>query len=246
MVTALDPARIPKHVAIIMDGNGRWATKRLLPRLAGHRAGASSLRNALKFCRKNGIRYLTVYAFSTENWNRPAEEVQGLMTLFVEHLASETNELIKNNIRLRVIGDLSKFAPEVKQKLDESLQRTLTCDGLDLILALSYGGRLELVQGMQIIAQKVAKGELAPEQITDATISASLYAPDVPDPDLMIRTSGEMRISNFLLWQLAYAEIVVTPTLWPDFDEAEFERCLKEYAGRERRFGKTSAQIARK
>jgi undecaprenyl diphosphate synthase len=228
-----------------MDGNGRWASKRFLPRLAGHRAGAASVRTAITYCRKKGIRYLTLYAFSTENWKRPADEVQGLMGLFVEHLASETDSLAKNNVRLRVIGDLQALLPAVKEKLEESLQKTRHCDGLDLILALSYGGRLEIVQAVQTIARRVQQGNLSPEGINEEVIAESLYASDVPDPDLMIRTSGEMRLSNFLLWQLAYAEIVVTPTLWPDFNEEEFERCIREFAGRERRFGKTSQQLVK-
>ena len=233
----------PRHLAIIMDGNGRWARKRLLPRVEGHRAGAKTVRMAVEECRRLGIRYLTLYTFSTENWGRPGAEVSALMKLFEHYLGSEIAALGKNNVRLRAIGELEKLPEGVRAALNKGMEDTLANDGLDLILAVSYGGREELTSAVQHIAKRVAAGELSAEQIDQKLIGQSLYAPDVPDPDLLIRTSGECRISNFLLWQLAYAEIVISPLFWPEFDKTEFSRCLDEYSSRQRRFGLTAEQL---
>lgn len=237
------PAVLPKHVAIIMDGNGRWAKRRFLPRVEGHRNGAKSVRMVVEESRRLGIRYLTLFAFSTENWRRPQDEVGGLMQLFVQYLESELELLLKNGIRLRAMGDLSRLPPSVREILRRNEERTEQLDGMELILAVSYGGREEIVQATRKIAQAIAVGELAPESITEETFGHFLYLPDVPDPDLLIRTSDETRISNFLLWQLAYSEIVVSSTLWPDFSRDEYYRCLNVFAGRNRRFGLTQEQI---
>ncbi len=234
---------VPRHVAIIMDGNGRWARGRFLPRVEGHRAGAKSVRMIVEECRRLGIRYLTLFAFSTENWNRPQEEVTGLMKLFVAYLESELELLLKNGVRLRAIGSLDRLPPSVREILRRNEERTKDLDGLDLILAVSYGGREEILHAARVLAQRTRDGELDPANISEADLAGALYAPDVPDPDLLIRTSDEYRISNFLLWQLAYSEIVVTPVLWPDFSKDEFHRCLEEFRGRERRFGLTADQL---
>ena len=234
---------VPRHVAIIMDGNGRWAKKRFLPRVEGHRNGAKSVRSTVEEARRLGVRYLTLFAFSTENWRRPSDEVGGLMQLFVRHLESELDVLLKNGVRLRAMGDVDRLPAGVRDLLRKNEEKTKHLDGMDLILAVSYGGRDEVVQAMKKIGRAIKAGELDPEAITEQMVSNSLYLPDVPDPDLLIRTSDETRISNFLLWQLAYSEIVVTPVLWPDFTTDEFHRCLHVFAGRNRRFGRTQEQI---
>lgn len=234
---------IPKHIAIIMDGNGRWAKKRFLPRVEGHRNGAKSVRSTVEEARRLGVRYLTLFAFSTENWHRPTDEVGGLMQLFVRHLESELDVLLKNGVRLRAMGDVARLPQAVRELLQRNEEKTKHLDGMDLILAVSYGGRDEVVQAMKKIGRAIKAGEVDPESITEDMVSRSLYLPDVPDPELLIRTSDETRISNFLLWQLAYAEIVVTPVLWPDFTTDEFHRCLHVFAGRNRRFGRTQEQI---
>ena len=234
---------IPRHVAIIMDGNGRWAKRRFLPRVEGHRNGAKSVRMVVEEARRLGIRYLTLFAFSTENWHRPTDEVGGLMQLFVRHLESELELLLKNGIRLRAMGDVSRLPQAVRELLQRNEEKTKDLTGMDLILAVSYGGRDEVVQAVRKIGRAVKAGEVDPETITEEMFSKSLYLPDVPDPEVLIRTSDETRISNFLLWQLAYAEIVVTPVLWPDFTSDEFHRCLHVFAGRNRRFGRTQEQI---
>jgi undecaprenyl diphosphate synthase len=238
------PAVLPRHLAIIMDGNGRWAKKRFLPRLEGHRNGAKTVRMVVEEARRLGIRHLTLFAFSTENWRRPEEEVGGLMHLFVQHLESELSLLLKNDIRLRAMGNLSRLPAAVRDLLARNEERTKDLNGMDLILAVSYGGRDELVQGVRKLGKAIQAGELDPESITEETVSRSLYLPDLPDPDLLIRTSDETRISNFLLWQLAYSEIVVSPQLWPDFSRDEFYRCLHVFAGRNRRFGLTQEQAS--
>ncbi|MFN4895865.1 MAG: isoprenyl transferase [Pseudomonadota bacterium] len=238
------PKVLPRHMAIIMDGNGRWAKKRFLPRLEGHRNGAKTVRMVVEEARRLGIRHLTLFAFSTENWRRPEDEVGGLMHLFVQHLESELELLLKNDIRLRAMGNLSKLPPAVRALLERNEERTKHLTGMDLILAVSYGGRDELVQGFRKLGKAIQAGQLDPESITEEVVSSSLYLPDVPDPDLLIRTSDETRISNFLLWQLAYAEIVVSPQLWPDFSRDELYRCLNVFAGRNRRFGLTQEQVA--
>jgi len=229
---------LPRHVAIIMDGNGRWArSHRLQTRVKGHEAGAESVRAALRACEQTGIRYLTLYAFSTENWRRPADEVQGLMKLLRRFLRDNLAELQEKNIRLRAIGRLDLLPADTRAVLDECIAQTRANEARQLILALSYGARQELADAVQAIAGEVQRGTLSPAQIDESVIAAHLYAPDVPDPDLMIRTSGELRISNFLLWQLSYAEFYVTPVLWPDFREPDFYDALLAFQGRARRFG---------
>lgn len=236
-------ATLPRHVAVVMDGNGRWARRRFMPRVEGHRAGVKSVRMIVEESRRLGIRYLTLFAFSTENWRRPRDEVSSLMKLFCQYLESELELMLTNGIRLRAIGDLSRLPEEVQESLRKNFERTKDMTGMDLILAVSYGGRDELVQATRAIAEKVKRGELEPSAIGEETISRHLYAPDVPDPDVLIRTSDEYRISNFLLWELAYSEIVVTPVLWPDFSKEEYLRCLREFGGRNRRFGLTEEQV---
>jgi undecaprenyl diphosphate synthase len=229
--------KVPRHVAVIMDGNGRWARQRGLPRIEGHRAGAASVRAVVRAAAKAGVQYLTLYAFSIENWRRPKHEVSGLMRLLVRYLRSEIDELNRNNVRLETIGRLEDLPKSAQRELGEARRRLAKNTGLTLIVALSYGGRTELVDAMRRIAREVQTGRLRPEQIDEAVISGALYTAGFPDPDLLIRTSGEMRLSNFLLWQTSYTEIWITPTLWPDFREPDFLQALEEYRKRERRFG---------
>ncbi len=229
--------RIPNHVAIIMDGNGRWARKRGLPRIKGHEQGAESVRAVIRACRQWGVHYLTLYAFSSENWVRPRDEVSGLMRLLEHFLKGHEYELHDNQVRLRVIGELEDLPGTVKKQLRRVMEATRDYREGTLLLALSYGGRREIVHAVQDIARAVREGRIAPEDIREETISRHLYAPDVPDPDLMIRTSGEMRLSNFLLWQLSYAELYITDTLWPDFREADFGAAMESFAHRKRRYG---------
>jgi len=228
---------LPRHIAIIMDGNGRWAKKRLLPRLAGHRAGRESVRSVVRTCARIGIEYLTLYAFSLENWQRPADEVKGLMSFFEEVLKKEYLELDKNGVQLRAIGRLEALPPSTLLALRETMDRLKNNNHLILTLALSYGGRSEIVDGVKKIAELVKKGEIRAEDIDDDVFGKQLYDPSVPDPDLLIRTSGELRISNFLLWQIAYAEIYVTDVLWPDFREKDLIESIVAFQKRERRFG---------
>jgi undecaprenyl diphosphate synthase len=235
--------RVPAHVAIIMDGNGRWAKARHLPRVEGHRNGAKAVRSVVEESRRLGIRYLTLFSFSTENWLRPEQEVSALMGLFCQYLEREADLLEKNGIRLQAIGALERLPAKALKLLDSVRERTSTLNGMDLILALSYGGRDELVQAARNIAVQVKAGKLDPESIDSNLVRRNLYAPDIPDPDLLIRTSSECRISNFLLWQLAYSEIVISPELWPDFSKEEYQRCLIEFCGRKRRFGLTAEQV---
>ncbi len=230
-------ARVPRHVAIIMDGNGRWARQRGLPRLKGHEQGAESVRAAIRCCRDAGIEYLTLYAFSVENWSRPKAEVDGLMRLLRTFLRDRSQELHTDRVRLRVSGRIADLPASVRKELDRVVRETASYENGTLILALSYGGRAELVDAMRHIAGEVKAGALEPDAITEQTIADHLYLPDVPDPDLLIRTSGEMRLSNFLLWQLSYTELYVTDALWPDFREEQFAAALTAYAGRDRRFG---------
>lgn len=229
--------KIPTHVAIIMDGNGRWAQRRGWPRIKGHQAGAESVREALRACRKYGVRYLTLYAFSVENWSRPAAEIRGLMHLLRRFLRKDEDELHAHRVRLRAIGRLQDLPEPVRQELQRVIKATESYTDWQLILALSYGGRAEIVDAVRKIARRIAAGELHPRSINEATIVQHLYAPDVPDPDLMIRTSGEMRLSNFLLWQLSYAELYFTDILWPDFREPHFREALEAFSRRQRRFG---------
>lgn len=233
-------AGVPRHVAIIMDGNGRWARKRGQPRIFGHRAGAESLRAVLRACRDHDVQYLTVYAFSTENWVRPQDEVRGLMTLLRTFLKKDEHELHDNQVRLRATGRIDDLPKAVRAELTRVMEATRHYDKGHLILALSYGGRTEITDAARAIARNVQSGDLDPEQIDEARLARHLYLPDVPDPDLMIRTSGERRLSNFLLWQLSYTELYFTDTLWPDFREAHFADALADYARRCRRFGAPS------
>jgi undecaprenyl diphosphate synthase len=228
---------VPQHVAIIMDGNGRWAQKHHLPRLSGHEAGRKSVKQVVQAAIHHGVRYLTLYAFSVENWQRPREEVQGLMGLLRGVIREELNEMGKEGIRLRTIGRKQDLPDAVREELEAAIERTKENQRLDLILALSYGSRAEITEAMQSIGREVKDGKLDPEQIREETVSAHLYTHGIPDPDFLIRTSGEMRISNFMLWQISYAEIYVTPVLWPDFGKEEFAKALADYAGRDRRFG---------
>ncbi len=225
-----------EHLAIIMDGNGRWAKARGLPRSEGHRAGGETVRRVLGFCRDAGIRYLTLYAFSVENWKRPKEEVDALMGLLVTYLAGEESMLHKHQVRLRIMGQKDDLPEAVQAELARVEAATAQYER-QLILCLSYGGRTEIVSAAKRLAKAVAAGELDPEAIDEATFTQHLYLPDVPDPDLIVRTSGEMRLSNFLLWQASYAELYVTPVLWPDFDKADFDAALASFGKRERRYG---------
>jgi undecaprenyl diphosphate synthase len=235
--TSTPSGNMPVHVAIIMDGNGRWAQQHGLPRIKGHERGAESVRVAIRTCRKLGIRYLTVYAFSVENWARPKKEVDALMTLLQKFLKSEEHEFHENKVRLRVIGRTSDLPMPVQRELNRVMEATEHYEGGNLILALSYGGRTEIAHAAREIARKVKAGTLDVDTIDEKTVAAHLYAPEIPDPDLMIRTSGEMRISNFLLWQLSYAELYITETLWPDFREESLVKAVEEYGRRQRRFG---------
>lgn len=233
-------AGAPRHVAIIMDGNGRWAKKRLQPRLFGHRAGAEALKAVLKACRSRGVKYLTVYAFSTENWVRPKEEVGGLMDLLKTFLKKEEHELHENRTRLRVTGRMGDLPADVQAELQRVMRATEGYGDGQIILALSYGGRAELADAAKAIAREAAAGTLDPESVDEKTVAEHLYLPDVPDPDLVIRTSGEVRLSNFLLWEVSYSELYFTDVPWPDFREEEFGAALDEFARRNRRYGAPS------
>ncbi len=230
-------ASLPRHVAIIMDGNGRWARQRQLPRIEGHRAGAESARVIIRTAGELGIKYLTLYAFSVENWNRPKEEVDALMKYLVHYLKTETPELNKNNVRLEIIGQVYRLPEVVQENLRKTIATLSRNNGLTLIMALSYGGRTEIVEAVRSIAQKARSGELDPADINEQVFAQHLYTRNIPDPDLLIRTSGEMRISNFLLWQISYTELVLTQTLWPDFRKAQLYAALEDYTRRHRRFG---------
>ncbi|MDJ0990855.1 MAG: isoprenyl transferase [Desulfobacterales bacterium] len=232
---------MPRHVAMIMDGNGRWAKKRLLNRIQGHEKGADTVRAMVEACREIGIPYLTLYAFSTENWQRPKREVDALMALLMKFIDTERDELQKNGIQLAVIGEIERLPEKVRRALDEVIAATAANDKLRLILALSYGGRAEIVRMARRLAEDAVSGKVQADQIDHDCVVRQLYTADIPDPDILIRTSGEMRISNFLLWQIAYAEFHFTPTLWPDFGKEEFYRILGDYQQRERRFGKVDA-----
>jgi undecaprenyl diphosphate synthase len=234
---AAKPVEVPAHLAIIMDGNGRWAKKRSLPRFMGHAEGAKSVRAVTEECARLGIKFLTLYAFSTENWKRPEKEVGFLMGLLDRFLDSETATLMKNNVRLTTIGDLSRLPKKLSGKLGLVKGKTSKNSGLNLVLALNYGSRNEILSAVRKIAQKAAAGLLKPEKITEETVSGNLDTAAMPDPDLMIRTSGEMRISNFLLWQMAYTELYITPVFWPDFRKKELLKALRSFNKRERRYG---------
>ncbi|MCX7914717.1 MAG: isoprenyl transferase [Verrucomicrobiae bacterium] len=231
---------VPQHIAIIMDGNGRWARQRGLPRIEGHRAGAESVRAVVHACGELGVRYLTLYAFSMENWRRPRAEVNALMRLLEFYLQQEIPELDRNNVRLRAIGRLHELPLAAQRQLEKSIAALDDNTGLTLVLALSYGGRAELVDAMREIARKVKTGSLDIADINEETIASHLYTRDLPDPDLLIRTSGEMRVSNFLLWQISYTEIYVTETLWPDFRKPQLLEAIAAYSKRQRRFGRVA------
>ena len=235
--------RLPKHVAIIMDGNGRWAKERGKPRVFGHHNGVTSVREVTEAAAEIGVEYLTLYAFSTENWNRPTLEVTALMTLLVQTIYGEVDTLNKNNIRLEAIGDLSRLPTKTYKALLDGIEKTKNNTRMTLVLALNYSAKWEILHSVKMIASKVAAGELTPEQIDEATFEAGLSTHGIPDPELMIRTSGEHRLSNFLLWQLAYAEFYFTETFWPDFRKEDFFQAIIAYQNRERRFGKTSEQL---
>ena len=231
------PDTVPKHLAVIMDGNGRWAKSRRLPRSAGHRAGAENLKTLCRNCGQFGVRFLTVYAFSTENWLRPDSEIQTLMELFVEFFEKYDPELATEGIRVRFSGDIEALPERIREVCRIAEENSIGRDRMDLIIAMNYGGRHEIVQACQRIAHKVTNNRIRPEEITEDTIHENLYLPDVPDPDLIIRPSGEQRLSNFLLWEGAYAELWFADTLWPDFGLSELEHAFESYAKRERRFG---------
>lgn len=236
----ISKGNLPKHVAVIMDGNGRWARKRGLPRIAGHRAGIEAVREVVKGCIRLGIPYLTLYTFSVENWNRPVKEVNALMAFLRRTLRREVDDLDEQDVRLMAIGRIDDLPGDVRDELKRAIKKLADNKGLTLILALSYGGRVEIVDAIRKIANMVARGKLAPEDIDVATVDANLYTAGIPDPDLLIRTSGEMRVSNFLLWQIAYSEIWVTNVLWPDFRRQHFYQAILDYQERERRFGRIS------
>ncbi len=243
LLKQIDKSAVPGHIAIIMDGNGRWAKERGKDRSYGHRQGVESVRTITRAAGNLGIEYLTLYTFSTENWSRPQEEVDALMALMVMAIEQETPDLMKNNVRLTAIGDLDRMPAEVRERLDRCMQQTAANTGLTLVLALSYSARWELVRAARELAARVAQGRLQPEQIDEAMLSSALTTRAIPDPDLLIRTGGECRISNFLLWQAAYAELYFTPQYWPDFDEESLYKAICDYQSRERRFGKISEQL---
>ncbi len=234
---------VPTHVAIIMDGNGRWAKRRFMPRLEGHRQGAKSVRRAVEFCRRNGVKFLTLYAFSTENWQRPETEVSGLMRLLSQFIDSELNEIHKNDIRFNIIGQMDRLPTVVREKINSAIERTANNKTMVLTVALSYGGRQEIVSAAIKMSESVRSGALKDKDIDDKIFESFLDTADMPDPDLLIRTGGEIRISNFMLWQAAYSELYFTDLLWPDFDEAAFWEAIEAFRSRQRRFGKISEQI---
>jgi len=237
MEKLLDPQRLPRHIAIIMDGNGRWARKRHLPRVEGHKAAVRAVREVVETCGKLGVEVLTLYTFSTENWKRPKSEVGTLMALLKEQLRREAQELNKNNVQLRAIGEIDELPPDVAEELRRAIELTKDNTGLKLVLAVNYGGRREIARAARRLAEAALKGQIDPSRIDEDLFSKYLYDPDLPDPDLLIRTSGEMRVSNFLLWQIAYTELYITPVLWPDFRKEHLLEAILEYQRRERRFG---------
>lgn len=240
----IHPGALPAHVAMIMDGNGRWAQKKLMNRIKGHEQGSQTVRDIVSACRELGIEILTLYAFSTENWGRPKAEVKALMTLLKRFLVSERNELNEKGIRLKILGQVERLPDDVRDEALATMALTRKNTSMTLNLALSYGSREEMVQGVKVIAKKVKSGDLDPEAITEETISAHLYTGGQADPDLIIRTSGEFRLSNFMLWQAAYSEIYITPTLWPDFSKQEFHDILINFQNRDRRFGKVKCSTS--
>lgn len=238
----LNPDTLPNHVAVIMDGNGRWAQRQGLPRTIGHQRGVNALRELVRCCGEWGIKAITAYAFSTENWGRPLEEVEFLMTLFEKVISQELKELMAKNVQIHYIGNLEQLPLSLQKQIANSQEATSQNQGTKLIIATNYGGRQEIIQACKMIAQQVQEGKLQPDEIDAKIFENNLYTAGITNPDLLIRTSGEMRISNFLLWQIAYAEIYVTDTLWPDFDRSQFHQALRAYQKRDRRFGKVDAK----
>jgi len=236
-MTPIDPSQLPDHVAIIMDGNGRWAKKKGLNRVQGHRRGADAVREIVTLSREIGIRWLTLYAFSEENWKRPAHEIQALMKLLNRFLKSELKEMQKNGIRLRTIGRTAKLPERTRNVLLDTIQKTASNQQMTLTLALSYGGRQEIIDAARRIGRQIERGEMMADEVTEERFAEALYTSEMPDPDLLIRTSGEYRISNFLLWQISYCEIYITPTLWPDFGKEAYLEAIRDYQKRNRRFG---------
>ena len=241
--TQIDKERLPRHIAIIMDGNGRWAKKQGLARMFGHKQGVETVHNITVAATQLGVEYLTLYTFSTENWNRPKEEVDALMTLLVDTIAKETPTLMNNNVRLTTIGDIDRLPEGTKQKFLACIEQTSHNTGLTMVLALSYSARWEIIEAVRKAVNQAQKGALRAEEVNEQLVNSLMTTADIPDPDLLIRTSGEYRISNFLLWQLAYSELYFTDCLWPEFTEEEFYKAIVDYQKRERRFGKTSEQI---
>lgn len=241
MNTTLDTTRIPRHIAIIMDGNGRWATEKGKPRSYGHQAGVDTVRRITSECTRLGVKYLTLYTFSTENWNRPADEVAALMGLVLSSLEDEI--FMKNNVRFRVVGDMKRLPEAVQQKLQETMDHTAANTAMTMVVALSYSSRWEITEAARAIAQKVKEGTLDPAEISEKTVEEHLATAFMPDPDLLIRTGGEQRISNYLLWQIAYSELYFCDTFWPDFSEADLQKAILSFQNRQRRFGKTEAQV---
>ncbi len=241
MNTTLDTTRIPRHIAIIMDGNGRWATEKGKPRSYGHQAGVDTVRRITSECTRLGVKYLTLYTFSTENWNRPADEVTALMGLVLSSLEDEI--FMKNNVRFRVVGDMKRLPEAVQQKLQETMDHTAANTAMTMVVALSYSSRWEITEAARAIAQKVKEGVLDPAEISEETVETHLATAFMPDPDLLIRTGGEQRISNYLLWQIAYSELYFCDTFWPDFSEADLQEAILSFQNRQRRFGKTEAQV---
>lgn len=241
MNTTLDTTRIPRHIAIIMDGNGRWATEKGKPRSYGHQAGVDTVRRITSECTRLGVKYLTLYTFSTENWNRPADEVAALMGLVLSSLEDEI--FMKNNVRFRVVGDMKRLPEAVQQKLQETMDHTAANTAMTMVVALSYSSRWEITEAARAIAQKVKEGVLDPVEISEETVEKHLATAFMPDPDLLIRTGGEQRISNYLLWQIAYSELYFCDTFWPDFSEADLQEAILSFQNRQRRFGKTEAQV---
>jgi undecaprenyl diphosphate synthase len=240
----INTEKLPSHIAVIMDGNGRWARQRGLDRVFGHQQGVSAVRNTIEAAAELGINYLTLYAFSTENWGRPDDEVSALMGIMIQSLNKETDTLIKNNIRMMTIGDVDRLSDDVRERLYDTLKLTSGCTGLKLVVALSYSSRWEITEAARKLATDVKKGLVDIDSVDEKKLESYLTTTGIPDPDLMIRTSGEMRISNFLLWQMAYTELYITEILWPDFGKENLYEAVIEYQRRERRFGKTSEQIA--
>jgi undecaprenyl diphosphate synthase len=239
----IDIDKLPLHVAVIMDGNGRWAMQHGMERIFGHQKGVEAVRNVIEAATELGVKHLTLYAFSTENWGRPDEEITALMGIMVQSLNDETDTMVKNNIRMTAIGDFSRLAKDVRERLFETIRMTSGSTGLNLVIALSYSSRWEITEAVKKIANEASTGELNPEKINETLFEKHLSTKGIPDPDLLIRTSGELRISNFLLWQMAYTELYFTNKLWPDFGKEDFYKAIIDFQKRERRFGKTSEQI---